>query len=126
MNGAEILYRPPIQNVCVKWSLGDSEPGASFGQHLLCGAPNLLITSHPGIKRCARYLRRKVHDRGLSGQDSLRARVRSWASYAGAILDIEALRQYRTRSLWGIGLEICGPSSSVAFTNKRSIRKIWV
>jgi len=33
------------------------------------------------------------------------------ASYAGAILDIEALRQYRTRSLWGNCSEICGRNS---------------
>src|SRR5439155_1612169 len=68
------------RTVCVEWALGDSEPGASVGQHLLRGRTQpCQLLPHPGIKRWAGYLRRKVHDRRLPGQNSLRARIRSWA-----------------------------------------------
>src|SRR5713101_6263698 len=81
MNGAEVLYRPAYPEPYVANGLWEIQNRArALDKHLLrgCAQPSQLFP-HPGIGRCARYFRRKVHDRGLSGQNSFRAWVWSWA-----------------------------------------------
>ena len=74
-------------------------PGAR--QHALCrGAEPGGVLPDAGNEVAARHVRRQDDDRRLPGTHRVR-HDGGTASYAGGIINIDALREYRARSLWG-------------------------
>lgn len=103
MNGAEIMYRPSYPEPYVANGLWEVQNRArALDNTMYVVAPNpasyypTAQTSSPidtfgGNSMIVDYQGRVISNHRSGGG----------ASYAGAIVDIEALRQYRARSLWG-------------------------
>jgi predicted amidohydrolase len=103
MNGAEIIYRPSYPEPYVANGLWEVQNRArALDNTLYVIAPNpasylpsstsqFPIDTFGGNSMIVDYQGRVISNHTAGGG----------ASYAGAIIDIEALRQYRTRSLWG-------------------------
>ncbi len=103
MNGAEIFYRPSYPEPYVSnglWELQNRARALDNTCYVI--APNVAtyyltqesetsIDTFGGQSMLVDY----------QGQVLSNHKYGSGSSYAGAIIDIEALRQYRTRSLWG-------------------------
>src|SRR2546427_12591148 len=81
MTGAKILYRPAYPEPYVSnglWEIQNRARALDNTCYVVAPNPaNYFLTEESSD--ALRYLRRKVHDRGLPGQNSLRARIRSWA-----------------------------------------------
>ncbi len=103
MNGAEILYRPAYPEPYVANGLWEIQNRARAldntcyviapnpaNYYLLPESPDALDT-FGGKSMIIDYQGRVLSEHAYG----------AGPSYAGAILDLEALRQYRTRSLWG-------------------------
>ena len=103
MNGAEIMYRPSYPEPYVGNVLWDVQNRCrAMDNTMFVIAPNPAAyyttpeSEHPvdvtgGESMIADYQGRVISKHHSGGT----------ASYAGGIIDIEALRQYRARSLWG-------------------------
>ncbi len=103
MNGAEIIYRPSYPEPYVANGLWEIQNRArALDNTCYVVAPNVAcyyltqdaetaIDTFGGQSMIVDYQGRVISEHKYG----------SGSSYAGAILDIEALRQYRTRSLWG-------------------------
>lgn len=103
MNGAEIMYRPSYPEPYVGNGLWDIQNRARALDNTM-----YVIAPNP-----AAYIPvpEAMHPIDVAGGESMIADYRGQviakhhsggtASYAGGIIDIEALRQYRARSLWG-------------------------
>jgi len=103
MNGAEIVYRPSYPEPYVANGLWEVQNRArALDNTMYCIAPNpasympmptsaFPIDTFGGNSMIVDYQGRVISNHKSGGG----------ASYAGAIIDIEALRQYRERSLWG-------------------------
>jgi len=103
MNGAEVLYRPSYPEPYVSNGLWEVQNRArALDNTMYVVAPNPASyyltpqTENPldvvgGNSMIVDYQGRVISNHQSGGT----------ASYAGAIIDIEALRQYRARSLWG-------------------------
>ena len=103
MNGAEIIYRPSYPEPYVANGLWEVQNRArALDNTMYCIAPNpgsympmpnsaFPLDTFGGNSMIVDYQGRVISNHKAGGG----------ASYAGAIIDIEALRQYRERSLWG-------------------------
>jgi predicted amidohydrolase len=103
MNGAEIIYRPSYPEPYVSNGLWEVQNRArALDNTCFLVAPNVAsyrllpekeipIDTFGGASMIVDYQGRVITNHAHGGI----------ASYAGAIIDIEALRQYRSRSLWG-------------------------
>jgi predicted amidohydrolase len=103
MNGAEILYRPSYPEPYVSNGLWEIQNRARAldntmyviapnpGSYYLSPKTEIPLDVVGGNSMIVDYQGRVISNHQSGGA----------ASYAGAIIDIEALRQYRTRSLWG-------------------------
>ncbi len=103
MNGAEIMYRPSYPEPYVANGLWEVQNRArALDNTMYVVAPNPAayypspktqspIDTFGGNSMIVDYQGRVISNHRAGGA----------ASYAGAIIDIEALRQYRARSLWG-------------------------
>ncbi len=103
MNGAEIIYRPSYPEPYVANGLWEVQNRArALDNTVYVVAPNVAcyyvlpesempIDTFGGHSMVLDYQGRVIGDHKYG----------SGASYAAAIIDIEGLRQYRTRSLWG-------------------------
>ncbi len=103
MNGAEIIYRPSYPEPYVANDLWEIQNRArALDNTMYVVAPNpaaylpspesaFPIDTFGGNTMIVDYQGRMVSNHKGGGA----------ASYAGGIIDIEALRQYRARSLWG-------------------------
>jgi predicted amidohydrolase len=103
MNGAEIVYRPSYPEPYVANGLWEVQNRArALDNTMYVIAPNpaayypmpdsaIPLDCFGGNSMIVDYQGRMVSNHKSGGG----------ASYAGGIIDIEALRQYRTRSLWG-------------------------
>ncbi|MGH8245827.1 MAG: nitrilase-related carbon-nitrogen hydrolase, partial [Gammaproteobacteria bacterium] len=103
MNGAEIAYRPSYPEPYVANGLWEVQNRArALDNTMYVVAPNpaayypaaasqFPVDAFGGHSMIVDYQGRVISSHEAGGG----------ASFAGAIIDIEALRQYRTRSLWG-------------------------
>jgi predicted amidohydrolase len=103
MNGAELLYRPAYPEPYVAnglWEIQNRARALDNTCYVVAPNPaNYFLTSDSsdaldtfgGKAMIVDYQGRILSEHGYG----------AGPSYAGAIIDIEALRQYRTRSLWG-------------------------
>jgi predicted amidohydrolase len=103
MNGAEIMYRPSYPEPYVSNGLWEVQNRArALDNTMYVIAPNpaayfptpqcqFPIDTFGGKSMIVDYQGRVISNHESGGA----------ASYAGAIIDIEALRQYRARSMWG-------------------------
>lgn len=103
MNGAEIVYRPSYPEPYVANGLWEVQNRArALDNTMYIVAPNpaaylpmpdsaFPLDTFGGNSMIVDYQGRMISNHAAGGS----------ASYAGAIIDIEALRQYRSRSSWG-------------------------
>lgn len=103
MNGAEVVYRPSYPEPYVAnglWELQNRSRALDNTMYVVAPNPasyytmpesELPIDCFGGNSMIVDYQGRVISNHKAGGT----------ASYAGAIIDIEALRQYRSRSLWG-------------------------
>ncbi len=103
MNGAEIIYRPSYPEPYVSNGLWEIQNRArALDNTCYAIAPNVSLyyvtpeSTEPLDVTGGQSMIVDFQGRIISNHS-----YGSGASYAGAIIDIEALRQYRTRSLWG-------------------------
>jgi hypothetical protein len=117
MNGAEIVYRPSYPEPYVANGLWEVQNRArALDNTMYVVAPNpaaylpmpesqFPIDTFGGKSMIVDYQGRVISNHEAGGA----------ASYAGAIIDIEALRQYRARSRWGNWLRICAQSTRLIY-----------
>lgn len=103
MNGAEIIYRPAYPEPYVAndiWEIQNRARALDNTCYVVAPNPATYYLTQESINPIDTFGGKSMivdyQGRVLSKHD-----YGSGASYAGAIIDVEALRQYRTRSLWG-------------------------
>ena len=103
MNGAEVIYRPAYPEPYVAndiWEIQNRARALDNTCYVVAPNPATYYLTQESINPIDTFGGKSMiidyQGRILSKHD-----YGSGASYAGAIIDIEALRQYRSRSLWG-------------------------
>lgn len=103
MNGAEVLYRPAYPEPYVAnglWEIQNRARALDNTCYVVAPNPaNYFLTQESGDALDTFGGKSMIVD--YQGRILSEHAYGAGPSYAGAILDIEALRQYRTRSLWG-------------------------
>ena len=103
MNGAEVIYRPAYPEPYVAndiWEIQNRARALDNTCYVVAPNPATYYLTQDSLNPIDTFGGKSMivdyQGRVLSKHD-----YGSGASYAGAIIDIEALRQYRSRSLWG-------------------------
>jgi len=103
MNGAEIIYRPAYPEPYVSndlWEIQNRARALDNTCYVVAPNPaNYFLTQHSADALDTFGGKSMIVD--YQGRILSQHAYGAGPSYAGAIVDIEALRQYRTRSLWG-------------------------